>query len=223
MSLDGRDEAEAHGAGLTEHLPSFQLQGKHRRRPGFVKRHSPGEKGTAAAWEGTGRITKDFGEGDGLDGTHFVIAVDADKLQLPIVEFNLPFHITCDYTAAGKGKLLTNTRTDKFQIFLGEHPWVEANLFPISLHKHSSRALHRCAGESQGCAETSGSVVTLPCPQGCRGVWWLSAPSAGSGWEAEPLPQQSWHRITTTFQLHFHPQANPLLENYSKTSNFPAK
>lgn len=40
---------------------------------------------------------------------------------------------------------------------------MEANLFPISLHKHTSRILHR---ESQGCADTSGSAVTLPCP--CR-------------------------------------------------------
>lgn len=94
------------------------------------------------------------------------MAVDGEEPQLPIVEFNLPFHITCDYTAAGKGKLLTNTLTDRSQIFLGEHPWVETNLFPISLHKHMSRALHRCAGQSQGCAETSGSAVTLPCP--CR-------------------------------------------------------
>lgn len=63
-------------------------------------------------------------------------------------------------------------------------------------------------------------AVSLPCPQGCRGVWWLSAPSAGSGQEAEPLPelpQQSWHRTTTTFQPHFHRQINPLLENYSET------
>lgn len=204
----------------TDHLPSFQMQGKHRRRPGFVKRHSPGEKGAVPAWEGIGRITKDCGEGDGLDGTHFVMAVDGEEPQLPIIEFNLPFHISCDYTAAGKGKLLTNTLTDNSQIFLGEHPWVEANLFPISLHKHTSRALQRCAGESQRRAEISGSV-TLPCPQGCR-VRWLSAPSAGSGREAEPLselPQQSWQRITTTFQPRFHPQANPLLGNYSKASS----
>lgn len=112
------------------------------------------------------RITKDGGEGDGPDGTHFVVAVDGEEPQLPIVEFNLSFHIACHYTAAGKGKLLTTTLTDNSQIFLGEHPWVETNLSPISLHKHMSRALHRCAGQSQGCAEASGSAVTLPCP--CR-------------------------------------------------------
>lgn len=133
------------------------------------------------------------------------MAVDGEEPQLPIIEFNLSFRITCDYTAAGTGKLLTNTLTDNSQILLGEHPWVEANLFPISLHKHMSRALHRCSGESHGRAETRGSAVTLPCPQGCRGVWWLSAPSAGGGQEAEPLPEQSWHCITTNFQLHFHP------------------
>lgn len=71
------------------------------------KRHSPGEKKLPAAWGGTGSIPKDCGEGDGLDGTHFVVAVDAEEPQLPIVEFNLPFHITCGYTAAGKGELLT--------------------------------------------------------------------------------------------------------------------
>lgn len=145
------------------------------------------------------------------------MAVDGEEPQLPIVEFNLPFHITCDYTAAGKGKLLT-TLTDHSQIFLGEHPWVEAILFLISLHKHTSRALHRCAGESQGCAETRGSAVTLPCPQGCRGVWWLSAPSAGSGQEAEPLseePQESWHRITNHFSTSFPPPDKSIAENYS--------
>lgn len=94
------------------------------------------------------------------------MAVDGEEPQLPIIEFNLPFHITCDYTAARKGKLSTNTLTDNSQIFLEEHPWAEANLFPISLLKHISRALHRCSGESRGCAETSGSAVTLPCP--CR-------------------------------------------------------
>lgn len=89
--------------------PAFSC--KHRRRPGLVKRHSPGDKRLAASWDGTGSITKDCGEGDGLDGTHFVVAVDGEEPQLPIVEFNLPFHITRGYTAAGKGKLLTNTLT----------------------------------------------------------------------------------------------------------------
>lgn len=50
------------------------------------------------------------------------MAVDGEEPQLPIIEFNLPFHITCDYTAARKGKFLTNILTDNSQIFLEGHP-----------------------------------------------------------------------------------------------------
>lgn len=92
--------------------PAFKLQGKCRRRPGFLKGHSPDDEGLAAGnagggagWGGTGRIRRGFGERDGPNGTHFAVAVAGEELQLPVIEFNLTFHITCYYAATRKGKL----------------------------------------------------------------------------------------------------------------------
>lgn len=144
--------------GWADHLPSFRAAGQ-TQKTWVYNRGSPGDEGLAAGGAGGGAgwggARRGVGEGDGPNGTHFAVAVAGEDLQLPVVEFNPTFHITCYYTAARKEKLLIHTLRENFQILIGYYPWAEANLFPFCLFSrqvNEKRFVQMCRGKVQGCA-----------------------------------------------------------------------